>query len=83
MPLDGAKFYETSQGNAKAYYYLESLAGDYVLDHTDTGGSSGSKVTDEDRSPALPAIRQRAPKMETGTTVQNSIMTATDTRSSS
>lgn len=49
MPLNGAKFYETSQGNAEAYYYLESLAGNYVLDHTDTGGSSGSKVTDEDR----------------------------------
>ena len=51
MPLNGAKFYETSQGNAKAYYYLESLAGAYVLDHTDTGGSSRSKVTDEDRYP--------------------------------
>lgn len=49
MPLNGAKFYETSQGNAKAYYYLQSLAGNYVLDHTDTGGSSGSKVTNEDR----------------------------------
>lgn len=49
MPLNGAKFYKTSQGDAKAYYYLESLAGAYVLDHTDTGGSSGSKVTDEDR----------------------------------
>lgn len=51
MPLNGAKFYETSQGSAKAYYYLESLAGAYVLDHTDTGGSSMSKVTDEDRYP--------------------------------
>ena len=51
MPLNGAKFYKTSQGDAKAYYYLESLAGAYVLDHTDTGGSSGSKVTDEDRYP--------------------------------
>ena len=49
MPLNGAKFYKTSQGDAKAYYYLQSLAGAYVLDHTDTGGSSGSKVTDEDR----------------------------------
>ena len=49
MPLNGAKFYETSQGNAKAHYYLQSLAGAYVWDHTDTGGSSGSKVTDEDR----------------------------------
>lgn len=51
MPPNGAKFYKTSQGDAKAYYYLESLAGDYVLDHTDTGVSSGSKVTDEDRYP--------------------------------
>ena len=51
MPLNGAKFYETSQGSAKAYYYLESLAGDYVLDHTDTGGASSSTVTDEDRYP--------------------------------
>lgn len=49
MPLNGAKFYKTSQGDAKAYYYLQSLAGNYVLDHTDTGGSSRSKVTDEDR----------------------------------
>ena len=49
MPRNGAKFYKTSQGDAKAYYYLESLAGGYVLDHTDTGGSSGSKVTNEDR----------------------------------
>lgn len=49
MPLNGAKFYKTSQGDAKAYYYLQSLAGAYVWDHTDTGGSSGSKVTDEDR----------------------------------
>ena len=49
MPLNGAKFYKTSQGDAKAYYYLQSLAGGYVLDHTDTGGSSGSKVTNEDR----------------------------------
>lgn len=49
MPRNGAKFYETSQGSAKAYYYLESLAGVYVLDHTDTGGASSSIVTDEDR----------------------------------
>lgn len=51
MPLNGAKFYETSQGSAKAYYYLESLAGGYVLDHTDTGGASSSTVTNEDRYP--------------------------------
>mgnify|MGYP001039141225 CR=1 FL=1 len=51
MPRNGAKFYETSQGSAKAYYYLESLAGVYVLDHTDTGGDSSSIVTNEDRYP--------------------------------
>lgn len=51
MPLNGAKFYETSQGKAKADYYLQSLAGNYVLDHTDTGGSSSSTVTNEDRYP--------------------------------
>lgn len=51
MPLNGAKFYETSQGSAKAYYYLQSLAGNYVLHHTDTGGASSSTVTDEDRYP--------------------------------
>lgn len=51
MPLGGDEFFKTDQGNAKAYYYLESLAGDYVLDHTDTGGSSRSKVTNEDRYP--------------------------------
>lgn len=51
MPLNGAKFYETSQGKAKADYYLQSLAGAYVWDHTDTGVSSGSKVTNEDRYP--------------------------------
>lgn len=49
MPLGGKEFFKTSQGNAKADYYLQSLAGNYVLDHTDTGGSSGSKVTNEDR----------------------------------
>lgn len=49
MPLGGDEFFETDQGNAKADYYLQSLAGNYVLDHTDTGGSSRSKVTDEDR----------------------------------
>lgn len=51
MPLNGTKFYKTSQGDAKAYYYLESLAGNYVLHHTDTGGASSSTVTDEDRYP--------------------------------
>lgn len=49
MPLGGDEFFKTDQGNAKADYFLQSLAGNYVLDHTDTGGSSGSKVTDEDR----------------------------------
>ncbi len=47
----GDEFFKTSQGSAEAYYYLESLAGDYVLHHTDTGGASSSTVTDEDRYP--------------------------------
>lgn len=51
MPLGGDEFFKTSQGSAEAYYYLESLAGNYVLDHTDTGGSSSSTVTNEDRYP--------------------------------
>ena len=51
MPLNGAKFYKTSQGDAKAYYYLQSLAGAYVLDHTDTGVPSSYTVTNEDRYP--------------------------------
>lgn len=51
MPLGGKEFFKTDQGNAKADYYLQSLAGNYVLDHTDTGGSSRSKVTNEDRYP--------------------------------
>lgn len=50
MPLGGANFYEKKQGNGKAYYYLEDLNGNYVLDHTDTGAnSSGVTVTKEDR----------------------------------
>ena len=51
MPLGGDEFFKTDQGDAKAYYYLQSLAGDYVLHHTDTGGPSSSIVTDEDRYP--------------------------------
>lgn len=51
MPLGGDEFFKTDQGNAKADYFLQSLAGNYVLDHTDTGGSSRSKVTNEDRYP--------------------------------
>lgn len=51
MPLGGKEFFKTDQGNAKADYYLQSLAGNYVLDHTDTGGSGRSKVTNEDRYP--------------------------------
>ena len=49
MPLGGANFYEKKQGNGKAYYYLEDLNGNYVLDHTDTGASTSSTVTKEDR----------------------------------
>ena len=49
MPQGGDEFFETDQGSAKADYYLQSLAGNYVLHHTDTGGPSSSIVTDEDR----------------------------------
>lgn len=49
MPLGGDEFFKTDQGNAKADYYLQSLAGNYVLHHTDTGGPSSSTVTNEDR----------------------------------
>lgn len=51
MPLEGDEFFQTDQGDAKAYYYLEDLNGNYVLDHTDTGASSGAAVTKEDRYP--------------------------------
>lgn len=51
MPLGGDEFFKTDQGSAKADYYLQSLAGDYVLHHTDTGGASSSTVTNEDRYP--------------------------------
>ena len=51
MPLGGDEFFKTDQGSAKADYYLQSLAGNYVLHHTDTGGSSSSTVTNEDRYP--------------------------------
>ena len=51
MPLWGKEFFKTDQGSAKADYYLQSLAGNYVLHHTDTGGPSSSIVTDEDRYP--------------------------------
>ena len=51
MPLNGTSFYKTSQGSAKAYYYLEDLNGQYVLDHTDTGAGSNATVTEEDRYP--------------------------------
>ena len=49
MPLGGAEFYKRDQENGKAYYYLEDLNGNYVLDHTDTGASTSSTVTKEDR----------------------------------
>ena len=49
MPLGGANFYERNQGKGKAYYYLEDLNGNYVLDHTYTGASTNSTVTKEDR----------------------------------
>ena len=49
MPLNGFSFYETDQGSGKAYYYVEDLNGNDVLDHTDTGASRSSTVTKEDR----------------------------------
>lgn len=49
MPLEGDEFFQTDQGNANAYYYLEDLNGNYVLDHTDTGAPTNSTVTKEDR----------------------------------
>lgn len=50
MPLGGAEFYKRDQGNGEAYYYLEDLNGNYVLDHTDTGANSyWVTVTKEDR----------------------------------
>ena len=49
MPLGGASFYETSQYNGSAKYYLEDLNGNYVLDHTDTGASTTATITKEDR----------------------------------
>lgn len=51
MPLEGDEFFQTDQGSANAYYYLEDLNGNYVLDHTDTGASSTATVTKEDRYP--------------------------------
>ncbi len=51
MPLGGDEFFETEQGNAKAYYYLQDLNGKYVLHHTDTGAGGGATVTNEDRYP--------------------------------
>lgn len=52
MPLNGDSFYyKTNQGDGKADYYLADLNGQYVLDHTDTGASTTSTVTEEDRYP--------------------------------
>lgn len=66
MPLGGKEFFKTDQGNAKADYFLQSLAGNYVLDHTDTGGSSWSKVTDEDRYPITGFICNTAKSAKNG-----------------
>ena len=49
MPLGGTNFYETSQYNGSAKYYLEDLNGNYVLDHTDTGVSTTATISKEDR----------------------------------
>lgn len=66
MPLGGKEFFKTDQGNAKADYFLQSLAGNYVLDHTDTGGSSWSKVTDEDHYPITGFICNTAKSAKNG-----------------
>lgn len=66
MPLEGDEFFKTSQGSAEAYYYLESLAGDYVLHHTDTGGASSSTVTNEDRYPITGFICNTAKSAKNG-----------------
>ena len=49
MSLGGTSFYETSQYNGSAKYYLEDLNGNYVLDHTDTGASTTANISKEDR----------------------------------
>ena len=49
MPLGGTSFYETSQYNGSAKYYLEDLNGNYVLDHPDTGASTTATISKEDR----------------------------------
>ena len=54
MPLNGKNFYGQQGGGYvySAYYYLESLAGKYELDHTDTTKSNDDLyVTNEDRYP--------------------------------
>lgn len=66
MPLGGDEFFKTSQGSAEAYYYLESLAGNYVLHHTDTGGDSSSIVTNEDRYPITGFICNTAKSAKNG-----------------
>ncbi len=53
MPLNGAKFYlEDSDGRytVKTDFYLESLSGEYILDHTDSFKSSNNawQTTTED-----------------------------------
>ena len=83
MPLGGKEFFKTDQGDAEAYYYLQSLAGNYVLDHTDTGGSSGSKVTNEDRYSITGFTCNTAMSAKNGDSYNGSIMTASATRSSS
>ena len=66
MPLGGKEFFKTDQGDAKADYFLQSLAGNYVLDHTDTGGSGRSKVTNEDRYPITGFICNTAKSAKNG-----------------
>ena len=54
MPLNGKNFYGQQSGQKQhtAYYYVESLDGKYVPDHTDvafTGRNGRLTVTEEDR----------------------------------
>ena len=66
MPPNGASFYMTDQGRAKAKYYLQGLDGKYAWDHTDTGASSRSTVTKEDQYPITGYIFNEAKSTKIG-----------------
>lgn len=66
MPPNGASFYMTDQGSAKAKYYLQGLDGKYAWDHTDTGASSRSTVTKEDQYPITGYIFNEAKSTKIG-----------------